>query len=348
MVPNTGSAAANGFRGGDVLKVLAGVPGSTLMLYAPATTLGLDLHGPIDSDDLDALILRDNGDAVYQPSLVPYDWTLGATDMLVFSVRRGSAVIGVPDSIFGVPIEPGDLLVPPVAGGNGNPGVFIAAERLGLRTARTHGVAHGDDLDAADVTTAPCFDCNENGVEDSVDIATGASADTDGNGVPDECEDGVVEFCSCGAGSAAPCGNTYTGGGCANSTGLGAVCATNVASGGSVSVAADDLVLTTTQVPAGKSGLFYMGPNSKPATPFTDGLRCIGAPVLRYAVANSGTAAQFQLGPGLAATAAARFGPPGTIDGGETWYFQTWYRDPTGPCSHHSNVSNAVKVTFTP
>ena len=33
--------------------------------------------------------------------------------MLVFSVRRGSAVIGLPDSIFGLPIEE-DLLVPPI------------------------------------------------------------------------------------------------------------------------------------------------------------------------------------------------------------------------------------------
>lgn len=31
-------------------------------------------------------------------------------------------------------------------------------------------------------------DCNANGVEDAVDIASGYSADLDGNGVPDECE----------------------------------------------------------------------------------------------------------------------------------------------------------------
>jgi WD40 repeat protein len=32
------------------------------------------------------------------------------------------------------------------------------------------------------------FDCNENGIEDSVDIALGASSDQNRNGVPDECE----------------------------------------------------------------------------------------------------------------------------------------------------------------
>jgi len=34
---------------------------------------------------------------------------------------------------------------------------------------------------------APVFDCNDNGIEDSVDIAFGTSADADENGIPDEC-----------------------------------------------------------------------------------------------------------------------------------------------------------------
>ena len=31
-------------------------------------------------------------------------------------------------------------------------------------------------------------DCNENGIDDAIDIATGTSPDVDGNGIPDECE----------------------------------------------------------------------------------------------------------------------------------------------------------------
>jgi|GEM_PF-2826482 len=31
-------------------------------------------------------------------------------------------------------------------------------------------------------------DCNDNGIEDSVDIAFGSSSDANANGVPDECE----------------------------------------------------------------------------------------------------------------------------------------------------------------
>ena len=44
--------------------------------------------------------------------------------------------------------------------------------------------------DAAPPNSARCemFDCNENGIEDVVDIALGSSSDTNGNGVPDECE----------------------------------------------------------------------------------------------------------------------------------------------------------------
>ncbi|MCC7012306.1 MAG: hypothetical protein IT454_07090 [Planctomycetes bacterium] len=344
-VLNSGSAANNGFVGGDVLKVGVGVP---LSLYAPAALLGLDKTAP-DQDDLDALILADNGDGIYIPSLTPYDWNLGVTDMLIFSVRRGSAIVNQPDSIFGAPIQPGDLLIPPVAGGlNTNPGIFISAEALGLRTFRGITGAHGDDVDAIDVTDRPCFDCNENGVEDAVDIANGSSLDANSNGVPDECEDGVVEFCGCAAGSSQSCANVYASGGCANSTGVGAKLLTNINSGGSISVTNDDLVLSATQLPPSVSGLFFMGPASKPPSTFNDGLRCIDAPTLRYALQNSGLAGTMTLGPGLAALSAARFGPNGAIDPGETWYFQCWYRDGAGPCNQDSNVTNAVKVTFGP
>jgi hypothetical protein len=34
----------------------------------------------------------------------------------------------------------------------------------------------------------PVFDCNENGIEDAVDIAVGSSSDANNNGLPDECE----------------------------------------------------------------------------------------------------------------------------------------------------------------
>lgn len=349
---NSGSAALNGFRGADVVRVRLNT-GLPLSLYASATSLGLDLAGGPGSDDLDALCLRDNGDGVFQPSQTPYDWIGGTRDMLLFSVRRGSAVINQPDSIFGVPIQPGDILTAPLPTALGGlspfPGIFMAAENLGLRTARGSTTVSGDDLDALDITKKPCFDCNENGVEDAVDIATGASSDNNHNGIPDECEDKVVEVCKCNADAPAPCGNTYATGGCANSTGVGAILETNIAGGGSVGVAADNLTFTTIQMRPNISAVMYMGPANKPAAPFDDGVRCIAnTPTFRYAIKNSRAAGTVVYGPGLVATSAVRFGPAGTITAGSTWYFQTWYRDPGGPCGQNANLSNVVRVTYEP
>jgi hypothetical protein len=149
-MPNTGSAVANGpYVGGDVLVTL---PGAPPMVYAPAPLLGLDLAAGPDSDDLDALVVWDDGDLMFTPSPEPYGWTFGLGDMLLFSVRRGSAVIGLPDSLFGIPIEEGDILMPPIPGGiSPFPGIFIAAENLGLATVRSGFGPFGDDLDALDV-----------------------------------------------------------------------------------------------------------------------------------------------------------------------------------------------------
>jgi hypothetical protein len=148
---NTGSASANGFVGGDVL--VSNVNGNPPLLYAQAALLGLDKNGP-DTDDLDALVLWENGIAGYNPTAGPYSWAGGQTDMLLFSVRRGSAVIGQPDPIHGLPIEEGDILVPMGTPGS-IPGIFVPAEALGLATFRTNGTltwqGRGDDLDALDV-----------------------------------------------------------------------------------------------------------------------------------------------------------------------------------------------------
>jgi hypothetical protein len=149
---NTGTAIANGFVGGDVLVSLFG--GGVPIVFAPAATLGLDQTGP-DHDDLDALVLWENGNSNYDAPTGTYSWSNGSTDMLLFSVRRGSAVIGQPDSLLGLPIEEGDILMPPSVPG-GLPGIFVPAEALGLVTIRTFGIAatfqgFADDLDGLDV-----------------------------------------------------------------------------------------------------------------------------------------------------------------------------------------------------
>jgi len=296
-------------------------------------------------------MLAENGDGVFEPSQIPYDWQggpRGATDMLLFSVRRGSAVIGQPDSIFGLPIEPGDILTTPLPASAGGlspfPGILYAAETLGLRTNRTHGVPQGDDMNAADAVDKPWFDCNHNGIEDSIDIATGGSSDVDDNGIPDECE-AITEKCNCPSGSS-PCGNPDATAGCANSTGVGG----HFYFQGTHSVGADDLVLTGEYLPTNQFGVIFMGAGHNQLT-FGDGLRCVvagGVGLYRYAISNSGGTGEIVLGPGIAALSITRFPPAGWITSGSTWYFQCWHRDPAGPCGSGFNVSNSLQVDFVP
>lgn len=345
-LPNTGSAAAHGFRPGDVLVTTGLTTGP--VVYAPAALLGLDQLA-IHQDDLDAVIVRENGQPGYQPSQHPNDWWTGATDMLLFSVRRGSSVIGRPDSIYGLPIEEGDLLTRPLTNGAGVspfPGIYVAAENLGLRTVRSGMVTtpYGDDLNAAELILTPLLDCNNNGVEDAVDIAFGTSSDANDNGVPDDCEGGVVRFCMC-PDNVAPCGNGDPTAGCANSTGSGGL----MTPSGSASVFADDLVLTTTGLPNGSFGLGFMGPGIIGPLPFFDGLLCVGGPHFRYNIANSGVTGTVVMGPGIVAYSISHFNPAGHIQAGDSWGFQHWYRDPgISPCGNAVNTSSAVRVTFAP
>jgi hypothetical protein len=345
-LPNSATAVAQGVSSADVLHVAG--PGLTPVVYASAASLGLDFAG-LRTDDIDALALFENGVSGFQPSSVPYDWSTGTTDMLLFSVRRGSAVVGLPDSIFGAPIEPGDILTAPLPTALGGlspfPGILFSAESLGLATTRTHAVQFGDDLNALDIETAPCFDCNNNGVEDAVDISTGGSSDVNGNGIPDECEK-IAEYCQCPS-NLAPCSNSNTAAGCANSLTAGAHLRY---SSGSIMTSADDLVLLADALPKNKFGLFYMGGGTL-NLPIGDGVLCVGSGgvgTFRYGVQNSGAAGLVTLGPGIVALSCASFFPTGCIAAGDTWYFQAWYRDPAGPCSGGFNFSNGIRVEFVP
>jgi hypothetical protein len=307
-------------------------------LYAAANQLGLNLTGALD--DLDALALHENGVPGYQPSIFPNDWLGGATDMLLFSVRRGSSLIGQLDSLFGLPIAEGDILTTPF-GGFGFPAIYIAAENLGL-VARIVG-APNDDLDALDILSGPINDCNGNGVEDAIDILMGAS-DVNANGVPDSCELFAVPFCFCVVPNPAPCGNFYPPGGCVNSIGAGAI----MTASGTTSVANDDLVLTTVQMPLNRPGMLIMSTSSVAPTPFWDGLRCFNGPAYRYQVQSTGPIGAWTYGTGLSAYSIANFLPPAWILPGSVMTFQSWFRDPPGPCGTGANTSNAILATFTP
>jgi hypothetical protein len=342
----SGSAALEGKRGGDILRVAT--PGTAISVYAQSFQLGLDLFAGPNTDDLDALIVHENGDGVFQPSHKPYDWysttDTAPTHMVLFSVRRGSALIGQPDSIFGLPIEPGDILTTPLDPSQGGlspyPGIFIAAENLGLRTQRG-GAPQGDELDALELLGDPWSDCNKNGIDDAVDIANGTSVDANNNGIPDECESPIMRYCWCTS-EVAPCSNPDTDSGCANSTGVGATLNT----GGSSSVSSDDLTITVSDMPHNVGAIVFMGNDWKVPQPFKDGARCVYGSIFRYQLKSSGATGSATWGPGFAAFSTKW--PTGTITAGSTWYFQGWYRNQTGPCGKGSNLSNAVQVDFVP
>lgn len=151
--PNTCTSAANSVTGGDVLMVMPG-SGVPPIVYAYANQLGLGIVGP---DDLDALILYDDGDGVFEPpqggdregpkTLTPGD------DGILFSVRRGSAVIGSLDSRFNRPIAEADILGPPVGGGM-LPSIFIPGHAMRLWTSRAATpppTQYFDDINALDL-----------------------------------------------------------------------------------------------------------------------------------------------------------------------------------------------------
>lgn len=239
-VPNLGTAAANGFLPGAVLVSLAGVPG----VYAAPPLLGLDLIAGPGSDDLDALALFENGLAGYQPSPAPYVWGAGAgmPDMLLFSVRRGSAVIGaIASGPLPLPIQPGDILVPPAAPGL-MPQIFIPCEYLGLASPRMMPVVFGDDLDALDSRRVP---------------ATGTGI----------CHgDGTLIPCPCG-------NNGANGNGCANSFNPAGA---NLTGTGLASVAGDTVALTASGL-SGALCIFVQGTVLMPPVFLDDGIWCTGA-----------------------------------------------------------------------
>jgi hypothetical protein len=354
-IPGSNSAAANGqFSSGDIMMSTG--PGSAPVVYARSTDLGLDIDPFADfKDDIDALVIWDNGDGEYQPSLEPYQWMEEGHDMILFSVRRGSPIIGRSDSIFGLPISEGDLLVPPVSSGanfvgGGTPGIFVSAEAMGLNSGR--GTGESDDLNSADTTGGAMYDCNHNGIDDAVDIST-TSDDFNQNGIPDECEE-FVEFCSgqtFGGGllSHCPCGNEAASSnditGCANSSGLPSMYfgAGLTASGSaSVSVSPPTFTLEGRSLVVGQPGLYFQGNNAVNngvGNSFGDGLRCAGGNVIRLQVRMASSS-------GVSQTTADLIAKGGVI-AGDIKYYQLWYRDPVHSlCGSGFNLTNAVKVIF--
>jgi len=128
-----------------------------------------------------------------------------------------------------------------------------------------------------------------------------------------------------------------------NSTGAAAA----LVPSGSSSLAAADLVLDASGLPANQFSLFILADDTDfvPGFGGSQGNLCIGGNLYRLNQSLQSS------GAGGAVTLAVPYGqlPPGaSIDAGETWYFQTWFRDTTAGGAATSNTTNGVEVTFYP
>jgi len=114
----------------------------------------------------------------------------------------------------------------------------------------------------------------------------------------------------------APCGNVYNSGGCTNLGGAGSV----LYASGTSSVSADDLVLQATQIPANKTGLFFMGPVQQ-TSPSGNGLLCVAggtSGLRRFSAHSSGATGEIDQGPGIVAYTLAHFPPESQMHVGST------------------------------
>ncbi len=341
-LPTGGTASA-----GDILTFQAGVG---VDRFARAIDLGLDRVAGPDSDDVDALMVVENGVPGYQPPTAPYSWLgAGATDLVLFSLRCGSGTIGEPDSISQLPITGGDILIH--FAGQTRPGIWIPAEALGLETIARGGMANDelDGLDIVDDTEDPFHDCNGNGVEDLVDILNGTSDDCDGNGIPDECELPGDSVCDCSVSSSSACGNTAGADeGCVNNVGVGG----KLVGLGTSSIQTDVFQLSVTQVTPNTFGIIVVGEVNTSNT-VGNGRLCLGAfggvpsTPLRLAVRPTGVTGAFTFGPGILSDVG---GSPAAsiVSIGSSLGFQIWYRDNGGPCGAPFNFTNAVRLGLTP
>ena len=196
--------------------------------------------------------------------------------------------------------------------------------------------------------TPQATDCNSNGIPDSCDINAGAS-DCDSNGELDSCQiaaDSTLDLN--GNGIFDPCeaiGSTSCSQAVANSTGLPG----SLSVLGNEAIFLNNVLLTARQLPANSFGFFLTSetPGFTPNVPNSQGVLCLQGSVGRFVgpgqIQSSGSTGAMLLTINLNAHPT----PTGliSIQPGESWYFQLWYRDGVNGQTT-SNFTDAVGVTF--
>jgi hypothetical protein len=155
---------------------------------------------------------------------------------------------------------------------------------------------------------------------------------------------GVIACSGDGSSTPCPCGNESASPdqGCLTSNGSGIT----IVGGGTTSIADDDMSLTSTNVPIGNTGIYYVGQlDLSPGNALFDGLQCASGNGHRFAgqfsstgtVSDTGFVAQHPVG-------GAYFVPGGS------YVFQYFTRDAGGssPCGFAANFSPGYLVTMTP
>jgi len=204
-----------------------------------------------------------------------------------------------------------------------------------------------DDFNNGQIGPGHCGtidDCNENGIDDAIDIADGTSNDENEDGVPDECQGGSEPFCEGegvpNEGVDCPCGNVAppgSGEGCLNRDGVGAL----LTSTGVPSVGNDTFVLHVIDIPNGAPGFFFQGASDGGTNPFGNGTKCIGGPFIRLAKI-AGQPGGNQYPPPGGTPISEQF----NIPAGAIRYYQVLYRDGGGPCGTSTNASNGLRVVW--
>lgn len=110
---------------------------------------------------------------------------------------------------------------------------------------------------------------------------------------------------------------------------------------GSVSVAANDLVLAASPASSNQPGIFYYGPNQVQSA-FGNGVRCVGGTVTRLPVIVTDV-----FGFAFFSLDQTALPPNGAISAGDTVNFQFWFRDPASGGAAF-NLSDGLEITFCP
>lgn len=292
------------------------------------------------------------GGKAYFPARGPgTDWEIGVSDGTVAGTKLTKDLLAAPTTMFGYLLPVDDF----VFFGLGDTGGFFDVPRTGYSDGTDQGTQWLPQ-DSSQISMNTAFDALRIGETiffSGSDAMPGAQVgfelwsmpiDIDGDGEMTFFDDFNVRYsCKCGP-SVATCGNSDANAGCVSSLASGAT----LTATGSTLLGNDDLVMTTSNVPAGVMGLMFMGTNQSAPSPLGDGLLCLSGSLQRWGIQSAGPNGTFVYGPGLAAQAQANFPSNFHFEPGLEWNFQTWYRDPNGPCGQGSNLSDMASVVFTP